>query len=319
MALIEIGSRKQLFVDDYLIESMTNTRQVMTPAVKVEHNPIIRPEYAWEGNHVRGGHPVWDADEQHFKMRYWGRTFHARQGKGEVIVEGERGGVTCLATSKDGIHWDKPTLGLVEYKGSKDNNIIPKEWLMGYSFLDEHETDPARRWKGHVRTGDTTTPGMTFDLYYSPDGMKWTPYENNPIIDTSPRIGRWGPTQFMGWDSIRKVYAVHLENSLHRRSPMGKRLIGRAESPDGIVWSDPETIIIPDEKDPPDTEFYSMACITPFICLVGRQGCQEGQRSRGGGWRRRGRERGRGLGHLCLHRCESGHRRRVPRVQCSAG
>ena len=99
-------------------------------------------------------------------------------------------------------------------------------------FLDDHEKDPARRYKGLAGTGTTTTPGMTFDLYFSPDGFKWTPYEKNPtVIDTSPRIGRWGPTIFMGWDPIRKVYAVHMENCLHRRRPLGKRMIGRAESP----------------------------------------------------------------------------------------
>ena len=29
----------------------------------------------------------------------------------------------CYATSKDGMHWEKPVLGLVDYKGSKQNNI----------------------------------------------------------------------------------------------------------------------------------------------------------------------------------------------------
>ena len=65
----------------------------------------------------------------------------------------------------------------------------------------------------------------------------------------------------MGWDPIREVYAVHMENCLHRRAPLGKRLIGRAESPDYISWSDPETIILPDEIDSPDTEFYDMPTI----------------------------------------------------------
>ena len=67
---------------------------------------------------------------------------------------------------------------------------------------------------------------------------------------------------FMGWDAVRGVYAVHMENSLHRRSAIGKRLIGRAESPDLIHWTEPETILVPDELDPADTEFYAMPAIT---------------------------------------------------------
>ncbi len=150
-------------------------------------------------------------------------------------------------------------MGKVEFQGSRENNILPREQFRPYFFKDRHEKDPAKRYKGLERTGTTGTPGMQFDLYYSPDGFQWTPYENNPIIDTAPRVGRWGPTGFMGWDPIRQTYAVHMENCAHLRCPLGKRLIGRAESPDMIHWSQPETIILPDEQDYPDLQFYHMA------------------------------------------------------------
>ncbi|MDP6063816.1 MAG: hypothetical protein QGI49_03380 [SAR202 cluster bacterium] len=44
MALIEIGSTKQLFIDDFLIESMTNTEPRLNPALKVDNNPVLKPE-----------------------------------------------------------------------------------------------------------------------------------------------------------------------------------------------------------------------------------------------------------------------------------
>jgi len=269
MALIDIGSTKQLFVDDYLIESLTNTRQGMNPAQKVEHNPVIRPERPWEGNDVRPSHVMFDEKGQVFKMWYSARTFRAHQGEDEIVVEGEDDSVVCLATSEDGLHWERPVLGMVEFQGSTENNILPAKSFMPYFFQDLHEEDPAKRYKGLIRIGSTATPGMQFDLYYSPDGFNWTPYENNPVIDTSPRVGRWGPTDFMGWDAIQQTYAVHMENCLHRRCPLGKRLIGRAESPDMIHWSDAETILIPDEQDSPDTEFYAMPAITYEGIYVG--------------------------------------------------
>ena len=272
MALIDIGSRKQLFVDDYLIERMTNARQVMNPAEKVTHNPIIQPEHPWEGNHLYGGHVIFDEEEQLFKMRYGSSQVTMRKVNGETLLEGtddDAPRTTCLATSKDGFHWEKPDLGLVEFRGSKENNILPESASMGYFFLDSHEEDPAKRYKAFERIGSMVTPGMQFHLYYSPDGLTWTPYENNPVIDTSPRIGRWGPTEFMGWDPIREVYAVHMENCYHRNSPIRKRLIGRAESPDMIHWSEPETIILPDEKDPPDMEFYTLSVNTYEGLYVG--------------------------------------------------
>src|SRR5262245_48070852 len=36
----------------------------------------------------------------------------------------------CYARSKDGLKWEKPELGLVEYKGSKKNNIIEAPFQM---------------------------------------------------------------------------------------------------------------------------------------------------------------------------------------------
>jgi hypothetical protein len=269
MALIDISSRKQLFVDDDLIESTTHCAAALNRAEKVADNPVLWPEHPWEGGDVSVASVRWDDDAGHFEMRYRATRFVARHGRDEVVVEGEGDGRTCLAVSADGIHWEKPIVGEVEFEGSKQNNILPRHWLMDYTFPDPQADDPARRFRGHVRTGDTTSPGMTFDLYFSPDFRTWTPYADNPVIDTSPRIGRWGPTAFMGWDPIRQVYAAHMENCRHRRAPLDKRLIGRSESPDGIAWSEPETILLPDGQDPPDTEFYHMPCIAYEGVYVG--------------------------------------------------
>ena len=53
-----------------------------------------------------------------------------------------------------------------------------------------------------------------------------------------------------------------MENCQHKRGPLGKRVIGRAESPDLIHWTPPQTIIIPDAEDPPGLQFYSMWATT---------------------------------------------------------
>lgn len=117
--LIQLGPERQLFVDESLIESISGARRVMNPAVKVKHNPVIRPEYPWEGKDVRVSHVFPDEKTGTFKMIYSGYTFKATQGEKEIIVDGEGQPVTCLATSKDGIHWEKPVLNLVEFNGSR--------------------------------------------------------------------------------------------------------------------------------------------------------------------------------------------------------
>ena len=241
MALIDIGSRKQLFLDDYLIESMTDAKRGVNPAVKVDHNPVLRAERPWEGNHLAGGKVIYDEAEGLFKMWYTGTNLRVdperkKGGAWGIQLLGEDEPVKCLATSEDGIHWERPTLGLVEFQGSKENNILPPG-AMTPTFRDAHETDPSKRYKHLNWTKDTTAP-MVGDLYYSPDGFEWTPYEGNPIIDTTPAIGRWGPTYFMGWDPIGETYAAYVENSHHMRGPMGKRITSLTHHPELVVSRD---------------------------------------------------------------------------------
>ena len=264
MALIAIGSTKQLFVDDYLIESMTNAKQGVNPAVKVDNNPVIWAERPWEGDKARPLKVIYEEDEGLFKMWYSAYTPRVVFKDGKPVMGGpdgivveDQGRVTCLATSKDGVHWEKPELGLVEFQGSKQNNIVPPGEVIVPSFKDPNEKDPAKRYKRLEWTKDTKAP-MKASLYYSPDALEWTPYKNNPVIDTAPTVGRWGPTHVMGWDPIRQTYAAYVENSHHMRAPFGKRIIGRAESSDMVHWSEPETVLVPDERDFPDTEFYQL-------------------------------------------------------------
>ena len=266
MPMLNIGSTKQLFFDDYLIESLVNAKQGLNPAVKVDDNPILRPERPWEGNFMRPIKVIFDPTEQLFKMWYSSSTITVRLENGKPVPGGAagleldiRGDVMCLATSEDGIHWERPSLGLVGFDGSTDNNILPeKEGLpTAPAFQDLHEKDPAKRYKALQMIGDTQTRGMQYDLFYSPDALNWTPYEGNPVIDTGQQLGRWAG-RFQGWDPIRETYYVTMEASHHWRGPYGKRLVGRAESPDMIHWSEPEIILVPDEDDYPDTEFYSL-------------------------------------------------------------
>ncbi len=279
--LLNIGTQRQLFIDNYIIQSLKNARKVLNPADKHPQNPVLRADRPWEGALTGPTRVIYDEDEGIFKM--WYRTtkrYFAKRG-GEMttydwvddrtvrstvevpysydLTDDEW--LTCYAVSRDGVDWEKPNLGRVEFNNSNENNILPKESMVPL-FKDHHETDPSKRYKAILKRGTTTGPGMQLDLFYSSDGFEWTPYENNPVLDTAPRPGRWGPTVFMGWDPIREVYAVHVESCLHRRCRLGKRVIGRAESPDMIQWSRDQTILIPDENDFPDTEFYNMPVVT---------------------------------------------------------
>lgn len=66
--MIEIGSKKQLFLDDYLIEGMTAVKQSLNPAIKAHNNPVIRPDQPWEGNSLPYGCVFYDEDQGLFRM-----------------------------------------------------------------------------------------------------------------------------------------------------------------------------------------------------------------------------------------------------------
>lgn len=264
--LRDIGSQRQFFFDDQIVETMENTRRRLNPAVKEPSNPIIKRDKPWEGPDIRLRWIFFDQRLGKFRMRYTTRIFYidGRNDKGELIVRGEGEDdpiLVCEAFSDDGIYWEKPNLGLYEYEGSTANNIVPEENQCAYVFQDLHDPDPKRRYKGMTRKGSFNNIGMTYSYLYSYNGYEWTEYENNPVIDIGERKGRWGPTNFSGWDPIRETYAVHMENNLHMHSDHARRSIGRSESADMIHWSEPETLIVADDLDYPDTEFYYLFTI----------------------------------------------------------
>ena len=94
MAMIEIRSTKQFFFDDFLIESLTNAKQGLNPAVKVDDNPILRPERPWEGNFMRPFTVIFDPTVQIFKMWYSASTVTVRLENGKPVPGGASG--PCL-------------------------------------------------------------------------------------------------------------------------------------------------------------------------------------------------------------------------------
>ena len=114
MALIDIASQKQLFVDDYLIESTSHCVPTVNRAEKVAGNPVLRSEHPWEGPHLRVDSVWWDDEAGQFQMRYSATHWQARRVKEEVIMEEAGETRTRLAISADGIQWEKPAVGEVE-------------------------------------------------------------------------------------------------------------------------------------------------------------------------------------------------------------
>ena len=89
----------------------------------------------------------------------------------------------CYTVSKDGVHWDKPNLGLVRYGANTNNNLVdiipPSGSIYAAPVLYEPEDpDPAKRFKMCYED----YPGGAYCVAYSRDGLVWKNSPNNPVM-----------------------------------------------------------------------------------------------------------------------------------------
>ncbi len=107
-----------------------------------------------------------------------------RRGK-EYPVYDDRVVSLCYAQSKDGITWTKPSLGLVEFNGSKDNNIIAHFYHGTSVFYDERETDESKRYKMFTKVDYGNSKDHFMAVCFSEDGIHFT--DPMPTPDFNPR------------------------------------------------------------------------------------------------------------------------------------
>lgn len=166
----------QLFVDRQLVDRLDGVQlKLHSPQPQP---PVFTFDAAWEGPMSAYVTVLEDAGK--FRMYY--------RGGGEWSQE-----VTCLATSDDAIHWKRPNLGLFEFNGSRDNNIIyrgqRKAYRESHNFTPFIDQNPAARPEGRykaVALGRQRQPNgdnaKTLVALRSPDGIHWQKMQEEPII-----------------------------------------------------------------------------------------------------------------------------------------
>ena len=255
---------RYLFLDMHHITRIEGLYRRMHQPQRHPENPILRGENPWESVASLYGTVLYDPQDSLFKM--WYLTGPYVDGMVEVRQRQALGNITLLAyaTSTDGVHWEKPILNQVDFAGSTANNLIDvgRTNCEGMAVLyDKNETDPVRRYKGFYwehggidkfiqhegRTiwGHGEGDGMW--MSFSPDGVHWTNYENNPVISLGSDT-----TQSLVWDPKIQKYVVF------GRFGAGGRKTARAESSDGIHFSEPKLVLECDEIDEGGTQIYGM-------------------------------------------------------------
>lgn len=178
----DVGSRKQLFIDDALTASSQGIELTMNPPAKTG-DMTIQSDLPWEGVGVGEGSIVQVGEEYRL---YYDCYCPPGEGEGEPVHR------LCMAVSTDGIHWEKPSLGLVDYNGSKDNNIVfPTDgsstqgaWVFRDTRPDigaEEQYKMICRWTAPRIPGATAGHGDISEwVLQSDDGLRWSPMADGP-------------------------------------------------------------------------------------------------------------------------------------------
>jgi len=144
--------------------------------------------------------------------------------------------VTCYAESKDGIRWDKPSLGLFAFNASKENNIV-WDGIGTHNFTPFKDANPAAAPHAKYKAlgyGETQS-GRGLFAFRSSDAVHWSLVSETPVITK----GAFDSQNLAFWDSVRSEYREY------RRDFRDGRDIRTCTSKDFVHWTEPAFLAYP--------------------------------------------------------------------------
>lgn len=224
-APLNIGSRRELFVDHFLIDKLNGTHLQMHPPR--DEGIALKFDAPWEGGFSGYVSIVRIGD----KLRAYYR------GKPIANKDGSADEVTCCAESADGIHWTRPEVGAFEVQGTRKNNVVlmnAKTATHNFSpFRDERPGVPEdERFK--ALGGTMESGGLA--AWKSADGLRWQPMAAEPVIAKAqvPFKYMFDSQNVPFWSVAEGKYVCY-----YRVFEGGIRRIVRSESADFLKWSPP--------------------------------------------------------------------------------
>lgn len=227
--VLAIGSRVEPFADTFLIDTMNGVAlKLGEPAAR---EVSLRFDAPWEGRHC--GYITVLHDDQGYRLYY--------RGMGAGAKDGTDAEFTCYAESRDGIQFTKPSLGLFEYGGNKENNIVLAH-MAPFShnfapFIDTRPEVPAEeRYKA---LAGVQSSGLC--LFVSPDGIRWRKFREEPVITE----GAFDSQNVAFWSEVEQCYVCFFRTWVEG-GYSGYRTISKTTSPDLLTWGAPERMTFGD-------------------------------------------------------------------------
>lgn len=249
-------ARRHLFLDPALLSDQTGTCVAVCPPT--QQQVVIERDRPWERAMLTLFLTVLD-DAGVLKMWY-----SCEDAKGRVSL--------AYAESRDGVNWEKPNLGVVDYDGSTDNNLVGVPGHEGSVFIDPAGPAEAR----YVCVTNMQRQGVF--RFTSPDGLRWQ-RDEQPLLpfrcDTQNVTFRDPAREqyvlyLRGWDTapgwndrLRRVVRLTLP-ALDRPSgivPLGKGNNPTRDDDMPRIVDEVPTVFTADEHDPHETDVYNMSAM----------------------------------------------------------
>ncbi len=238
------GPWRRLFLDATVVEDQAGLARVFHAAEKHPGNPVIKADRPWEGvSAITGPYVYGTVLREANKLRLWYQILN-------------RGNHVGYAESRDGVTWTKPDLGIIEFQGSKANNLCVSAFQPAVTGGNCHnpsvirrpgEANPDRRYALYGFDGEAGHARVAF----SPDGLHW---KYAPGTQKAPLFTSSDVVNFF-YDPYRARYCATWKTR-NRRG----RAVGVVFSPDGLAWSKPldGPVFVADDLDPDATQIYGM-------------------------------------------------------------
>jgi hypothetical protein len=283
----------ELFLDNSMIEVTPGISRRLHHPKKHPLNPVVRCDRWCEGNNIQPYTTMYDPDDKLFKM--WARSgsdWKSSHLSGHAAY-------MLYFTSTDGVHWEKPDLGLAEIGGRRDHNIVFTSDMVPATDLRGQQrfvvsSSPMRPqgkkaffWgvNKHPHPADASEKFVALaivqdhrrgaHLVTSPDGIHWS-CAKAPFWQTPNDVSSHGDDCLMNliydkakqkWVLYRRIIPEFSERMIANESDCERRPVDRyyrsyayADSDDLREWKNHQFILSMDADDPADTELYQFGC-----------------------------------------------------------
>ncbi len=283
----------ELFLDNQMLEVTPGVSRRLHRPRKHLLNPVVRCDRWCDGNNIQPYTTMYDPEDRLFKM--WAR---AGSDWESAWIDGNAAYMLYF-TSTDGVHWEKPNLGLMSIAGRRDHNVIftsdmvrptddagPKNYVepsqpmrpqgkKAFFWGVNKNPRPRDASEKYVALAIVQDHRRGAHLVTSPDGIRWS-CASAPFWQTPNDISGKGDDCLMHlmydqakqkWVIYRRVIPEFTERMIADESDRERKAVDRyyrsyayAESDDLRSWHNHQFILSMDADDPPDTELYQFGC-----------------------------------------------------------